>query len=1067
MFWPLTRLVRLGEEIWLALLFLFLNGADHIGRRLALLPLGPIRQMMLWRPGRKQGRRRKRWRPRKPSPFAVKCWIAAGLVMLGLLYAAYWEGRISLFQAHYLTRYAARMNATLEPGENTALRFPETGPYNRRLGYAYLPYFIKSLKTDGYAVAQQMRHSQALDQFIRYGGFPVYQAKTKSGLQIFDRHGGVIYSAAFPSRSFARFEDIPPLLINALLFVENRELLHTPFTTHNPAIAWGRFILAALGQAAGVFAPSLNLGGGSTLATQIEKFRNSPGGQTGGIFDKLRQIASASIRAYQNGPNTRAASKRIILDYLNATPLSARPGIGEINGIGDGLWGWFGIELTDAIQALGDDSSAGLKRKATMFKHCLALILAERRPSYYLLSGPKPLEQLTAATLLRLRNKGVIAPALYDEAMRAPLQFRPALPETPQNSFIAQKASNAMRRYLLNSFGLDNLYELDRLDLAVGSTLDLPMQRQVTEFLQKLHDPEFSRTAGLNGEHLLEPDDDPTRINWTIVLFERTKQGNALRVQADNLDQPLDLNDGVKLDLGSTAKLRTLTTYLEIIADLHVRYHALDAEALEGVKENAPDRLTAWAADWLAAQKDRSLAAMLGAAMQRKYSASPAEGFYTGGGLHHFNNFNPDDNHRIVTMAEAMRKSINLPFIRLMRDIVNYIVARGPNPKEEILGDPGHPARRAYLERFADNEGAIYLNRFYALYRNQPLEQVLDILGRRVRRHPVALAVMFRSVRPEAGADAFITFLRKLRPYEPRSNAKLREIFFSYPKERYNLADRGYIAGIHPLELWLVQFRTAYPQATRREMLAASISERLTTYSWLFKTSKYAQDNRIRGLLEQDAFTTIQQNWAKLGYPFERLVPSLATAIGSSADRPGALAELMGVILNDGIRMPMLRADYIHCARDTPFQTMLAREESKGIQTLSPEIARELRRALLSIVEDGTAKRVKGAFMAIDGSPIPVGGKTGTGDHRFDTYGPGGRLVSSRVISRTATFVFFIGDRFFGTVTAFVDGEQAGTYRFTSALPSQMLRALAPVLQPMLQQAAVEEKPANNGAGKD
>ena len=34
-----------------------------------------------------------------------------------------------------------------------------------------------------------------------------------------------------------------------------------------------------------------------------------------------------------------------------------------------------------------------------------------------------------------------------------------------------------------------------------------------------------------------------------------------------------------------------------------------------------------------------------------------------------------------------------------------------------------------------------------------------------------------------------------------------------------------------------------------------------------------------------------------MGYPFASLTPSLATAIGSSGDRPAALAELMGIIL--------------------------------------------------------------------------------------------------------------------------------------------------------------------------
>jgi beta-lactamase class A len=42
-----------------------------------------------------------------------------------------------------------------------------------------------------------------------------------------------------------------------------------------------------------------------------------------------------------------------------------------------------------------------------------------------------------------------------------------------------------------------------------------------------------------------------------------------VRVQTDTSDQALDINEGSKLELGSTAKLRVLTTYLEIVAELH------------------------------------------------------------------------------------------------------------------------------------------------------------------------------------------------------------------------------------------------------------------------------------------------------------------------------------------------------------------------------------------------------------------------------------------------------------------------------------------------------------------
>ncbi|MGB4101968.1 MAG: transglycosylase domain-containing protein [Alphaproteobacteria bacterium] len=992
-----------------------------------------------------------------PRLFWVWFWAFMFSLMLATGYALYWEIKISFLQARYLSRYAAHMTYTLEPGTNPELQFPEEGPYNQRLGYSYLPSFIKALQSDGFEVSSQARMSPTMHNFVRHGGFPSYRPKAAGGLRIFDRQGETVHTATAPTRTFAHFNDVPTLLANTLLFIENRELLRTPYATHNPVISWGRLAVAMAGQVISYFVPRYNAGGGSTLAIQIEKFRHSPGGQTNGFTDKVRQIASANVRAYLDGPNTRNSNKRIVLDYLNSTPLAARPGWGEINGIGDGLWAWFGIELADAVKAMnGGDDQENLARKADVFKHSLALILAQRRPAYYLMGDHAALAQLVAATLDRLLKNGQISLKLYNAAQTIPLHFLPTPPALQQNSFIAQKASNAIRRYLLSSLGLDNLYELDRFDMTVGSTLDLPVQKKVAEFLQKLHDPAFNKTIGLQGHHLLDPQNDPTKINWTIVLFERTPQGNALRIQADNLDQPLDLNDGAKLDLGSTAKLRTLITYLEIIADLHQRYHTLDNDALDGVIENSPDKLTEWAAGWLKQQKadNRALAAMLAAAMERTYSAGPGEGFYTGGGLHYFNNFDDMDDTRTVTLTESLRKSINLPFIRLMRDIVNYITAQGSNPKEEILGDPDHPARRAYMERFAKNEGAQYLTNFYATYNKLSPEEMLEKLGRRSRKHPVALAVIYRFIRPQGRADEFINFVRKLRPENPINDTKLQEIYYSYPRERYNLADRGYIAGLHPLELWLVEYLSLRPNATRKAMLVASVQERLSTYAWLFNSSKVAQDNRIRSLLEQDAFATIQQDWAKFGYPFERLVPSLATAIGSSADRPGALAELMGIIINDGIRLPIIRADYVNWAVNTPYQTMMTRQLQPGVRVMPAEVAEQLRRSLMNVVVNGTAKRVDGAFTNPDGSKIAVGGKTGTGDHRFDTYAPGGQVISSRVVNRTATFVFYIGDRFFGSITAYVGGEQAGEYRFTSAMPSQMLRALAPTLQPLITSSA-------------
>ncbi len=55
-------------------------------------------------------------------------------------------------------------------------------------------------------------------------------------------------------------------------------------------------------------------------------------------------------------------------------------------------------------------------------------------------------------------------------------------------------------------------------------------------------------------------------------------------MQTDSTDQPFDINEGSKLELGSTAKMRVLTTYLQIIAELHDKYADMGVPELKKSK---------------------------------------------------------------------------------------------------------------------------------------------------------------------------------------------------------------------------------------------------------------------------------------------------------------------------------------------------------------------------------------------------------------------------------------------------------------------------------------------------
>ena len=95
---------------------------------------------------------------------------------------------------------------------------------------------------------------------------------------------------------------------------------------------------------------------------------------------------------------------------------------------------------------------------------------------------------------------------------------------------------------------------------------------------------------------------------------------------------------------------------------------------------------------------------------------------------------------------------------------------------------------------------------------------------------------------------------------------------------------------------------------------------------------------------------------------------------------------------------------------------------------------------MADVVEQGTARRLNGVFKLSNGKPVTVGGKTGSGDNRFETFSRCGAVTTSRATNRTATFVFYIGERYFGVITAYVQGREAENYHFTSSLPVTLLK---------------------------
>lgn len=980
-----------------------------------------------------------------------KLWIALW-VFLALLVAATiaaYELIASPLQAMFLTYYARQLDYQTEAGASNRIRFPAGGPYDIRLGYAGLPEFDRRLREEGFIVTHQARISPEMMRLAEHGLYLPYPEKSVAGLDLRDCRGERLFSQRFPRQAYPDFDAVPLRVANTLLFIENRELLDPAHPQRNPAVEWDRLAQAVLEKGMRVFNPGRNVPGGSTLATQIEKYRHSPDGLTLSAGDKLTQMLSASLRAYLEGSDTRVSRRRIVLDYLNTVPLAAAPGHGEVYGIGDGLAAWFDLDFAEVNARLQNGGANPAAARA--YKHVLALLIAQRRPSWLLLGGRAELRRLTDLHLRLLADASVISPALRDLALAEPLVFRRDDKPAEVRGFSLDKASNAMRVRLAQTLGLPSLYELDRLDLAVTTSLYANSQRAVADFLHRLDDPVVIEAVGLYGEKLLRPDNALGKVIYSFTLHELTEDGAQLRIQADSLKQPFDINQGAKLDMGSSAKLRTLITYLELVAELHARYAGLSAAELAKASANDKDVLGRWALDHVRAHPQGGLEAMLRAAMNRRYSANPGESFFTGGGLHTFGNFNRADDGKVMDLWEATRNSVNLPFIRLMRDIVRHLTYRAPNTAAQILSDVENPQRRTYLMRFADREGQEFLARFHKKYRGLDPNAATDLLLNHLTANPKRLAAVYRYLAPKAELAAFTAFMRaRLNRPDAYSDADFAALFETYGPDRFNLTDRAYIAQIHPLELWLVTYLRHHPGANWKTIVDASARERVEVYDWLFKTGrKNVQDSRIQSLLEIEAFQEIHRRWRRLGYPFGNLVPSYASAIGSSADRPAALAELMGVILNDGRRLPPVAVNQLEFGAGTPYHTVYRRSKPASTEIFAPEVARVIRAALVQVVQDGTARRLRGSFPILDGE-LTIGGKTGTGDHRREIYAANGAVRESKVVNRVATFAFFLGKRHFGVITALVPGEEAADFEFTSGLPVQILKTLAPALRPLL-----------------
>lgn len=993
--------------------------------------------------------------PRKRSS-RLRRWIYAltASTALGTGTLAYVEHETSWLQSRIFGEVAAGTKNATEKSNRDEL--PQaTGPYDMRLGYARTADIRDRLTQNGYQIK-----GETLWQDRTFMGMtlpPIFNEKAQAGLTLSDETGTVLSRYQYPQQVYASYEDIPPVLVKSLLYVENRELMEDHPGTWNPAIDWTRTAKAGMDYALRQLGMETERSGGSTLAVQIEKFKHSDGGMTDSPQEKLRQMATASIRAYQYGTeDTTQARHDIVLNYFNAMPLSAYNGFGEVNGFADGLSLWFGHDVDNVNTLLrkseSDMTDDEFTQAAQAYRDSLALIMAVQKPSAYLRFDRDSLEQRIDNYLPSLVRGGIISDQMAQEVRKHRSNFNTERHATTEPH---EKSVQSLEIELMKTLGLDSLYALKRTDVSARTSIDGDVSRAVSSKLKSLSDPDVAKEVGITGYRLLNAE-RLDEVIYTFTLYEKTDNANILRVQTDNYNGQLNLNEGSKLELGSTAKLRTLISYLEAVEDLHQTYSMADRTALAQVQTHPKDDLTRWAINYLSTpDANRSLNAMLEAAMNRRYSANPWEQFYTGGGLHTFNNFNDKDNRRTMTVQEAFYRSVNLPFVRMMQDVVMHTQTHKMNIAPNIFENRQSPMRQEYLKRFADMEGKTFLWQFWEEQRDIAPKNLAEYLAQKTHKTAAHLAVVYRTLHPNAPFNDFTSFANNLTDngFDGKGD-DLAKAYRDYAPGSFDLNDLGYITDLHPLELWLGAEKIKNKDLTWSGAVDASTQTRQHVYEWLFKSSRtVAQNIRIRRMLEKEAFEHIHQGWVEKGFPFSRMMDSYAAALGASGDTPSALAELSGILQNGGLRKPTLRFLSIEFAKNTPYETFFKRNPKPAKQVLSPAIAELVQRELQGVAEHGTARRAHGSVKLADGTPLPVGGKTGTGDNRIETYARNGTVLTSDVKSRTAAFVFTIDDRFFGSVIAYVPGDQAADHDFTSALPVQVFKSVVSDIQPILNRA--------------
>ena len=173
-----------------------------------------------------------------------------------------------------------------------------------------------------------------------------------------------------------------------------------------------------------------------------------------------------------------------------------------------------------------------------------------------------------------------------------------------------------------------------------------------------------------------------------------------------------------------------------------------------------------------------------------------------------------DHCHRVPVRTHEQRRR-TAPARILIRGEVQQLGGLTAHVLEVYVGRDADDPHACVAERHAQRDARAHRRTFAPELARQPAAHD----GHRRRTRPVVFAE-----RP-----AFDSFLKQHLPDADLNDKKLNALYTRYGPGAYSLPDQAYIARTHPLDLWLLGYLIAHPQATLSEVVADSRAPRAWT----------------------------------------------------------------------------------------------------------------------------------------------------------------------------------------------------------------------------------------------